>query len=84
MKNNYQHFSNTDCEYYPCHELTEALNCLFCYCPMYFIQCPGKYEVLSDGRKDCMNCTLPHQSGGWEIVQKVMEYPRPFIATSKK
>jgi len=74
-------YQNVDCKYFPCHprEPGEKLNCLFCYCPMYFIQCPGHYRILDDGRKDCMDCSLPHDPGGWEIVQKVMQNPKPFV-----
>ena len=25
-------FCNTACQYYPCHEGLEEINCLFCYC----------------------------------------------------
>ncbi len=83
MNDSHKHFSNKECKYYPCHQITEDLNCLFCYCPMYFIQCPGEYELLSEGRKDCTDCTLPHERGGWELVQNVMKKPKKFIIQSK-
>ena len=56
-------FRNADCEYFPCHKVTdtENFNCLFCYCPLYRMpECPGTPEYLVDGVKDCTNCTLPH------------------------
>lgn len=76
----HKYFKNTECKYMPCHKRDKDgfFNCLFCYCPMYFIKCPGKYTLLDDGRKDCSQCTLPHDPGGWEIIQKVMRNPKPF------
>ena len=34
-KNSYQFFSNSACEFFPCHQVadTKTFNCLFCYCP---------------------------------------------------
>ncbi|MBQ4430118.1 MAG: Lar family restriction alleviation protein, partial [Synergistaceae bacterium] len=34
-RNSYRFYQNTDCEYYPCHQVadTENFSCLFCYCP---------------------------------------------------
>ena len=34
-ENSYRFFSNRECQYYPCHEGIEEMNCLFCYCPLY-------------------------------------------------
>ena len=61
--NHHKIFTNTDCEYFPCHTIEEGtqFNCLFCYCPLYFIPCPGDYKRLDNGLKDCMGCTLPHE-----------------------
>ena len=35
----YAYFSNTACEYYPCHPDADPdnFNCLFCYCPLYML-----------------------------------------------
>ena len=30
-ENSYRFFSNRECQYYPCHEGIEEMNCLFCY-----------------------------------------------------
>lgn len=60
----------------PCHKL-DKLNCLFCYCPLHFVRCPGHYTRLSDGRKDCMECTINHEPEFWETVQKIMKNPQP-------
>jgi len=47
-KNKFKYFENKECEFYPCH--IEGQNCLFCYCPLYWIpiDCEGKYRVLGD------------------------------------
>ncbi len=56
----YDHFSHKDCEYYPCHKGVPELNCLFCYCPLYFLECPGDPKTLPNGIKDCSSCDYPH------------------------
>jgi len=60
----YAFFSNTACEYFPCHKTThpEDFNCLFCYCPLYALgpDCGGNFRYTSAGLKDCTNCLLPH------------------------
>ena len=60
----YSFFSNTACEYYPCHPLPEGgeLNCLFCYCPLYALgpACGGDFVYRENGRKDCSHCLRPH------------------------
>ena len=64
MKNSFRYFENRDCRYYPCHEGMEELNCLFCYCPFYFLPgCPGTPRTrCKDGReiRVCTDCTFPH------------------------
>lgn len=75
MKNNYSFFTNLDCEYYPCHDLPsgEVLNCLFCYCPLYpYLDCGGDYILLTDGIKDCSECTLVHGPFGYEHATKFL------------
>lgn len=75
MKNSSKFFENKDCEYYPCHEGMEHLNCMFCYCPMYRCEkCIGKPEYLEfNGKKikDCSGCTVPHRP---ENYDKIMEF----------
>lgn len=67
--NRYSFFCNRDCEYYPCHEAEEPLNCLFCFCPLYsFKDCGGHFSLTDKGVKDCTNCLLPHQPGGYGTV----------------
>ncbi len=70
---NYKYFAHRECEFYPCHK-AEKLNCLFCYCPLYFLECGGSYRLTSRGLKDCSQCLLPHSETGYDyIVQKLTE-----------
>ncbi len=69
----YKYFVNTECEYYPCHD-TKEINCLFCFCPLYKMDCGGNFVML-DGEngekiKDCSKCTIPHSDGGYDYVIK--------------
>lgn len=83
---NFKGYTNTSCEFFPCHQgvKPEEFNCLFCYCPLAFLECPGPYKVLTnkDGthRKDCSDCTLPHKGikKSWNFIQRWMEHPRPW------
>ena len=69
MKNSSKFFSNKDCEYYPCHKNIKELNCLFCYCPLHNLKdCGGKFEILSNGVKDCSGCIFPHLPHNYDIV----------------
>lgn len=85
---NFMGFTNTACEFYPCHKLPERddgkkreFSCLGCYCPLYFLECPGPYDLYTDSngkqRKDCSKCTLPHNGykASWKFIQKWMENP---------
>lgn len=76
MKNSSRFFSNVQCEYYPCHENVEEMNCLFCYCPLYERTCcPGKPEYIEkNGKKikSCMNCTFPHQPENYDIIMQFL------------
>jgi len=78
MENSYKFYQNRDCQFFPCHtDIDEdSFNCLFCYCPVYFVQCPGDFRRLEDGRKDCMGCTLNHEPRFWEMVQSMMKNPK--------
>lgn len=61
-------FSNTDCEFFPCHGI-ENQNCLFCYCPLYLFDCGGVWSLIN-GVKDCSACAIVHAEGGYEFVQE--------------
>ena len=69
MTNSHKFFCNKDCKYYPCHKELTDINCLFCFCPLYFtFECGGKWKALKNGYKDCSECTLPHEEHGYEWV----------------
>ncbi|MDA8431983.1 MAG: hypothetical protein M0Z60_03350 [Nitrospiraceae bacterium] len=67
---NYKRFINLKCEFLPCHDLKDWHSCLFCYCPLFLLSCPGDFTVLPTGMKDCSRCVIPHTEEGWEIVQE--------------
>ncbi|MCF0130843.1 MAG: metal-binding protein [Pseudobutyrivibrio sp.] len=68
----YKGFSNTKCEFYPCHEVEGNLNCLFCYCPLITVDCSDVGNPIfiknKEGEtiKDCSNCTFPHEYDNYE------------------
>ena len=71
-------FTNYACEYYPCHEMKpgEALNCLFCYCPLYPLKadCGGTCTVLPGGLKDCSSCIFPHRGENYdELLRRLKQ-----------
>jgi len=67
----YKFFQHNECEFFPCHNTTN-LNCKFCFCPLYHIQCEGDFKVLSNGVKDCSDCLIPHSNDSWDkIINKL-------------
>ena len=70
------YFENRACKYYPCHK-GDHINCLFCYCPLYFAEdCPGEYKMIEkDGRKikSCMDCEFPHLKENYPAVIKALK-----------
>lgn len=68
----YAFFSNTDCEFFPCHEThnPESFNCLFCYCPLYALgeRCGGRFSYTDEGVKNCEACLLPHRRESYAYV----------------
>lgn len=71
MEHSYRFFSNRECEYFPCHSTAhpERFNCLFCYCPLYFLpECGGRFSLLDNGLKDCSACKIPHSPGGYDHI----------------
>ncbi|OUN97009.1 metal-binding protein [Pseudoflavonifractor sp. An44] len=75
---NYEFFSHTSCEFFPCHPIQnpENFNCLFCYCPLYLMgeTCGGNFTYTPGGVKDCSACLLPHRRENYSyIVGKLME-----------
>lgn len=73
----YAFFSNKKCEFFPCHRGvdTEKFNCLFCYCPLYFLgaQCGGNYSYTAQGVKDCSGCLIPHQADNYGHITRRLE-----------
>ena len=71
---NYSFFQNRDCEYFPCHKIKniENFNCLFCYCPLYFLgeKCGGAFEYTKKGIKSCVKCVFPHQKENYDEVNR--------------
>jgi Zn-finger protein len=72
---NCRYFENRDCEFYPCHK-AENLNCLFCFCPLYNMDCGGNFEIIEnedgDKIKDCSGCIIPHTKSGYDyVIEKI-------------
>lgn len=69
---NYKFFSNTKCDYFPCHTVADEtkFNCMFCYCPLYALgeNCGGNYNYLENGIKDCSNCMVPHREDSYDYI----------------
>jgi Zn-finger protein len=68
---NYKFFVHQDCSFYPCHDLDDWKSCLFCWCPLYLVDCGGDFKARN-GIKDCSNCTIPHTKEGYEYVLEVV------------
>ncbi|MCR5481465.1 MAG: cysteine-rich small domain-containing protein [Clostridia bacterium] len=72
MTGNSRFFSNTGCEYFPCHKGAdpENFNCMFCFCPLYALgeECGGDFTYTEGGIKDCSQCLIPHSREGYEHV----------------
>ena len=77
MENSYRFFTNKGCQYYPCHDNIEEINCLFCYCPLYHLEhCSGNCEYIeSEGKriKVCTNCTFPHAFENYEAIMELLK-----------
>ena len=72
LKSSSRFFENRSCAYFPCHREMEGepFNCLFCYCPLYALgeKCGGSFTYTEKGIKNCTNCLVPHNPGGYERV----------------
>ena len=72
IKSDFSFFQNSDCEYFPCHKVTnaESFNCLFCYCPLYALgdECGGNFTYIENGKKSCSDCLIPHSENGYDYV----------------
>jgi Zn-finger protein len=72
MKNNYKYFENRQCKYYPCHNI-KNVNCLFCFCALYFLECNGNFKILDNGIKDCSECLIPHKEDNYDYIVEILK-----------
>ena len=73
MENNHKFFSNDKCRYFPCHKISDGnnFNCLFCYCPLYFLggKCGGNFKYSGEKKvKNCIDCHLPHKPEYYDVI----------------
>ena len=68
---NYKYFIHKDCTFYPCHDIEEWKSCLFCWCPLYLLECDGNFS-FKNNVKDCSACTLPHTAEGYDHIVKTV------------
>ncbi|MBR5572793.1 MAG: cysteine-rich small domain-containing protein [Oscillospiraceae bacterium] len=72
MEHSYRFYQNRECEYFPCHKVSneEEFNCLFCFCPLYALGsgCGGNCTYTKEGIKDCSACLLPHSPKGYDYI----------------
>ncbi len=71
QKMNYKYFVHRDCSFFPCHDLKEWKSCLFCWCPLYLLDCGGDF-TFKNGIKDCSGCTIPHTEEGYDYVLQII------------
>ena len=73
----YSFFCHKNCEYFPCHEGIEPedFNCLFCYCPLYFLgaRCGGHFTYTKKGIKNCVDCTVPHRRENYGRIMAILK-----------
>jgi len=69
---NYKYFTHHDCAFYPCHNLEDWRSCLFCWCPLYLLECEGDF-TCEDGIKDCSDCVIPHTEEGYDHVLDIVK-----------
>ena len=76
----YKFFQNKECEYFPCHKVDnpEDFNCLFCYCPLYFLgdKCGGNFQYTKSGIKSCVNCNRPHLRENYDEIIAALKASR--------
>ena len=88
MNNSHRFFENRDCEYYPCHEGTQVINCLFCYCPLYrFDDCPGNpafKERNGTKLKVCTGCNFPHIPENYDLIISVLRDQMNLLSDPEK
>lgn len=72
LKASHKYFENRDCKYFPCHKMDiREFNCLFCFCPLYFTDCPGapRYKEKKGAMfKSCSACDYPHRPENYKAI----------------
>lgn len=80
QEKHYKFFQNTECENFPCHKISslENFNCLFCYCPLYFLgnKCGGNFKYTDKEIKSCIECSIPHEKKNYEEIIKKLKLLR--------
>ncbi len=68
----FRFFQNRSCAYFPCHPADPSLmNCLFCFCPLYYAVCPGTPRYIEQNgtvTKDCSGCDYPHHADRYDTI----------------
>lgn len=75
MENSYRFFENRECKYFPCHKGVKEFNCLFCYCPLYHMECPGAPEYRQKDKrtiKVCTRCNFPHKAENYDKIMEIL------------
>lgn len=75
-ENSSRFFANKDCAFYPCHKSDEDINCLFCFCPLYHLDCPGNPKMIKkDGKeiKSCEDCVFPHVFENYPEIMRILK-----------
>jgi len=80
MENNHRFFSNDKCKYFPCHKISDIpdnndFNCMFCFCPLYFLgdKCGGNFKYSGEKRaKSCVDCHLPHTPEYYDVIISII------------
>jgi Zn-finger protein len=91
LPSQFKGFTHAGCEYMPCHQgVKNRFNCMFCYCPLIFLQCAGPYKVFTDKmgrvRKNCSDCKLPHDGyeQSWRYIQLWLRKMEPWDGKARE
>ena len=68
----YKYFQNKECEFFPCHKI-EDQNCLFCFCPLYSLECGGDF-ILEKGVKYCDRCVFNHIPENYDMIIVLLKW----------
>jgi len=72
-------FENQNCEFYPCHKGLKEINCMFCFCPLYHLECKqygGNPTYLQGDEKlikDCSSCVMPHKPENYKMLIELLK-----------